>query len=129
MHFLGRARVYARDGIFVEHENKRFALDPPMPVKSDYVFYSHAHLDHMSVPSESSSVFSSAETKLLASVRGYELGETLDRSDGVRLLDSGHILGARALSLAEEFLYTGDAAGRPRAGGQSEPRPRPAPLR
>ncbi len=112
---LGRTRIYVRNGLFVEHESKKFALDPQMPVNSDYVFYSHAHLDHMSVPRESSRVFSSAETRLLASVRGYELGETLDHSEGVRLLDSGHILGARALSLAEEFLYTGDAAGRPRA--------------
>lgn len=111
---MGRARVQVRDGLFVEDDGRKFALDPKRPVRSDYVFFSHAHLDHMSVPSGRSRVISSRETKLLAAVRGYELGETSDHSEGVRLLDSGHILGARALYLDDEFLYTGDAAGRER---------------
>lgn len=35
--------------------------------------------------------------------------------EGVSLLDSGHILGARALHIEDELLYTGEAAGRERA--------------
>ena len=101
--------------MFVEDGDLKFALDPRRPVRSDFVFFSHAHFDHMSVPSRRSRVISSRETKMLASVRGYELGETFERIEGVKLLDSGHILGARALSLGDEFLYTGDAAGRERA--------------
>ncbi len=38
--------------------------------------------------------------------------------DGVSLLESGHILGARVLYIEDEFLYTGEAAGRERVHEQ-----------
>ena len=47
--------------------------------------------------------------------RGYDLGQTTEEVEGVELLDSGHILGSRALRIADEVYYTGDASGRARA--------------
>ena len=94
----------------------RYALDPKAPVRSDYTFVSHAHMDHVEKPHPKSKVLASKETVLLARARGVELEPNRqDPPEGVSLLDSGHILGARALYIEDELLYTGDAAGRERA--------------
>jgi putative mRNA 3-end processing factor len=112
---LGRARVSLKDGIIVEHDGSRYALDPRSAVRADYVFVSHAHLDHVHNSSKRARVIASKETAMLASARGYDLGTTLENVPGIKLLDSGHILGARAICIEDEVLYTGDAAGRSRA--------------
>ena len=93
----------------------RFILDPRGPVRADYAFVSHAHMDHMHTPSRNERVIASAETKELARARGYDLGRTIDEVEGVELLDSGHILGSRAIRISDEVYYTGDASGRARA--------------
>ena len=104
------------EGIIVDHGVLRYALDPRAPVKSDYTFVSHAHMDHVESPHPKSGVLASNETVLLARARGVELGTNRPQPpEGVSLLDSGHILGARALCIQDELLYTGDAAGRQRA--------------
>ena len=113
---MSKTRVSLGYGIFVEHGATRYALDPRAPVKADYTFVSHAHMDHVETPHPGSVVLTSRETALLARARGVELGpKTLDPPEGVAMLDSGHILGARALCIEDELLYTGDAAGRARA--------------
>lgn len=100
----------------VEHGVLRYALDPKAPVKADYTFVSHAHMDHVERPHPKTKVLASKETVLLARARGVELGQnTHQPPESVALLDSGHILGARALYIQDELLYTGDAAGRERA--------------
>jgi len=100
----------------VERGSSRYALDPHEPVKADYTFVSHAHMDHVERPHPKTKVIASDETVVLARARGVELGANRDRPpEGVSLLDSGHILGARALCIEDEVLYTGDAAGRERA--------------
>ncbi len=100
----------------VEQGATKYALDPNAPVRSDYTFVSHAHMDHVESPHPRSKVLASDETVLLARARGVELAANRHRPpDGVSLLDSGHILGARALYIEDELLYTGDAAGRERA--------------
>lgn len=100
----------------VEHGALRYALDAKAPVKSDYAFVSHAHMDHVEKPHPASKVLASDETVLLARARGVEIDSNRqDPPEGVSLLDSGHILGARALCLGDDLLYTGDAAGRERA--------------
>ncbi len=104
-----------RSGITVEYGAASYALDPKGPSKADYTFVSHAHLDHVHNPDAGSKVLASRETRLLAKARGFDLGRTSETADEVRLLDSGHILGARAICIGEEVLYTGDAAGRDRA--------------
>lgn len=112
---MGRAKISLGSGIIVEHGGLRYALDPKSPARADYAFVSHAHLDHVHTPDTRTKVIASRETKKLALMRGYDLGETVEHVDGVKLLDSGHILGARAISIGDEVLYTGDAAGRERA--------------
>jgi len=111
---LVKARVSSDDGVHVEVGRRRFALDPSAPRKVDYVFVSHAHVDHMHSASKGEKVISSDETRDLAHARGYDLGETEDHADGVELLDSGHILGSRAILIEDEVYYTGDASGRER---------------
>jgi len=112
---LGGASVSANGGIQVELGNKRYVLDPHAHVRADYTFVSHAHMDHMHNPSKSEHVIASSLTKELAGARGYDLGETIEEADGVELLDSGHILGSRAIRIQDEVYYTGDASGRARA--------------
>jgi putative mRNA 3-end processing factor len=92
-----------------------YALDPKGPSRTDYTFVSHAHLDHVQRPDPTSKVLASKETRILAKIRGFDLGRTTETAEDVKLLDSGHILGARAICIADEVLYTGDAAGRDRA--------------
>lgn len=113
---MTKTRVSLGAGIMVEHGQVRYALDPHAPVKADYTFVSHAHMDHVESPHPEAKVLASDETVLLARARGVEVGSNLrPPPEGVSLLDSGHILGARALYIEDELLYTGDAAGRERA--------------
>jgi putative mRNA 3-end processing factor len=115
---LGHVDISLRNGIFVEVGGRSFALDPKGPVNADYKFVSHAHLDHVQKSSDQKSkVLASRETCLLANARGLQIGlpHSDGEVDGVDLLDSGHILGARVICIEDELLYTGDAAGRDRA--------------
>jgi len=112
---LGGASVSANGGIQVELRNTRFVLDPHSHVRADFTFVSHAHMDHMHNPSKNEHVIASSVTKELARARGYDLGETIEEAEGVELLDSGHILGSRAIRIQDEVYYTGDASGRARA--------------
>ncbi len=112
---LGGASVSANGGIQVEIGETRYVLDPHSQVRADYTFVSHAHIDHMHTPSKNERIIASPETGELAKARGYDLGRTTDEVEGVELLDSGHILGSRAIRIQDEVYYTGDASGRPRA--------------
>ena len=107
--------VTANGGIQVELGQTRYVLDPHSHVRADYTFVSHAHIDHMHVPTKSERIIASSETRELAKARGYDLGETSEAAEGVELLDSGHILGSRAIRIQDEVYYTGDASGRARA--------------
>ena len=112
---MAGARVASNGGIQVDFGGKRFVLDPSAPAKADYTFVSHAHIDHMHAPSRQERIIASKETRELAAARGYELGETMEEVEGIELLDSGHILGSRAIRIGDEVYYTGDASGRERA--------------
>jgi putative mRNA 3-end processing factor len=113
---LSKTNVTLGQGIMVEQGETRFALDPKALVHSDYTFVSHAHMDHVERPHPRSKVLASDETIVLARARGVELQSNRQTPpEGVSMLDSGHILGARALYIEDELLYTGDAAGRERA--------------
>ena len=87
-------------------------LDPKGPAKADFTFVSHAHVDHMHTPSKNANVIASDATRELASARGYDLGATVEHAEGVETMDSGHILGSRAIRIEEEVYYTGDASDR-----------------
>ncbi len=108
-------RVSLNGGIQVEVGGTRFMLDPKGSAKADYTFVSHAHVDHMHRPSGGERIIASDETRDLALARGYDLGDTVEEVEGVELLDSGHILGSRAIRIGDEVYYTGDASGRERA--------------
>ena len=112
---LGGIRVSSNGGIQVEAGKTRFVLDPKGVVRADYTFVSHAHIDHMHNPAKNERVIASKETSDLAKARGYDLGCTTEEMEGIELLDSGHILGSRAIKIADEVYYTGDASGRERA--------------
>jgi putative mRNA 3-end processing factor len=112
---MGGARVSSNNGIQVDMGDRRYALDPRGPAKSDFTFVSHAHVDHMHTPSKHERIVASAATKELAAARGYDLGSVVEEVEGWELLDSGHILGSRALRIEDEVFYTGDASGRERA--------------
>lgn len=111
---MGGASVAANGGIQVELGRTRYVLDPHTRVRADYTFVSHAHIDHMHVPSKNERVIASSITGELAKARGYDLGEATEEVEGVELLDSGHILGSRAIRIDDEVYYTGDASGRTR---------------
>ncbi|MDG6985171.1 MAG: exonuclease [Nitrososphaerota archaeon] len=112
---MGGATVTANGGIQVELGKTRYVLDPHSHVRSDYTFVSHAHMDHMHSPAKGEKVIASSATSDLAKARGYDLGTTTEEVEGVELLDSGHILGSRAIRISDEVYYTGDASGRSRA--------------
>ena len=112
---MGRVVTSSSGGIRVEYGSKTYLLDPRKASHADYVFVSHAHVDHMHRPAKQEVVISSRETRDLAAARGYDLGDTKESVEGVELLDSGHILGSRALRIEDEVFYTGDASGRRRA--------------
>ena len=112
---MGGASVSANSGIQVDYDEKRYLLDPKGPVQADFTFVSHAHIDHIHQPRGDERILASKETQQLAQARGYDLGDAMQQVEGVDLLDSGHILGSRAIRVADEVLYTGDAAGRARA--------------
>ena len=105
----------ANGGIQVELGKTRYVFDPHSHVRADYTFVSHAHIDHMHNPSKDERVIASGLTRELAMARGYDLGDTIEGAEGVELLDSGHILGSRAIRIQDEVYYTGDASGRARA--------------
>jgi putative mRNA 3-end processing factor len=107
--------VSANGGVQVELGGTRYVLDPRSHVKADYTFVSHAHVDHMHSASKGERVIASSVTGELAKARGYDLGSTVEEAEGVELLDSGHILGSRAIRIQDEVYYTGDASGRARA--------------
>ncbi|MHB1908753.1 MAG: MBL fold metallo-hydrolase RNA specificity domain-containing protein [Nitrososphaerales archaeon] len=106
--------ISARNGIEIQSSSFSIALDPKRASNCDYTFVSHAHIDHVHVPNGKSKLIASEETKILAKLRGYDLGSISDRSSGVYLVDSGHILGAKAVVVKDRILYTGDICSRDR---------------
>jgi putative mRNA 3-end processing factor len=82
---------------------------------STHCFLSHAHSDHLVKTSKR--VLCSEPTKLISEVRGCSI-DRLNSLKGVKLLNSGHILGSNSLLIdddGESLLYTGDFSTRDRA--------------
>jgi putative mRNA 3-end processing factor len=111
---LGGPVVRANGGVEVEQDGVVFALDPSGATRADFAFVSHAHIDHMHAPGKGERVIASTATRELAKGRGYDLGPNVDLPEGVELLDSGHILGSKAIRIGDGVFYTGDASGRER---------------
>ena len=100
--------------IVIRFRGKTISLDSTAPLQTDIAFISHAHYDHL--PRRvSSTVLASNETVELARIRGLPIKSHINKAESLKLIDSGHILGSRALLVDDDLLYTGDFAGRPRA--------------
>lgn len=91
------------------------ALDPKGPVRTKYVFISHAHSDHVPTGLGGSKLIASNETVEILKARGIRVGEHVEDMKGLELADAGHILGSRGILVEGRVFYTGDIAGRPRA--------------
>ncbi|MDW8276027.1 MAG: MBL fold metallo-hydrolase [Candidatus Nitrosocaldus sp.] len=110
--------IYADSGVVVEYNGKRIALDPSKEAAAtDMIFVSHAHTDHMHRPVASRArVVASMETLRIAEARGFRYPNATHEPDpGVQMLNSGHVLGSRALLIDDKILYTGDICTRDRA--------------
>ncbi|MCL4343697.1 MAG: hypothetical protein JRN26_03425 [Nitrososphaerota archaeon] len=108
--------------LVIKSGGRLIALDPVTQVSADLIFVSHAHFDHL-MKKVASPVIASKETIELAEARGVKISAFSQELDDIRLVDSGHILGSRALIAGKnETMYTGDFAGRPRGFlGKLEP--------
>ena len=80
---------------------------------SDIDFISHAHSDHTSAAKSSKHVLASDQTiQLMKQVYDIDMGSVAEDA-GMRLLESGHMLGAKQLCVDirdsnERVVYTGD---------------------
>lgn len=112
---MPKVKIKAGNGIMVEYGKLRILLDPYRQENADFVFISHAHIDHLSIPNEKIKVLTSRETAYLAKKRGFEFKNVVHKAEGLQLIDSGHILGSRSLLINDEVFYTSDFAFRERA--------------
>jgi putative mRNA 3-end processing factor len=105
----------SEDGIDVIYKKGRIALDPRRPPSNGIAFVSHAHIDHVHRSSGNGLTIASEETAVLARERGFDLGVTREYSEGIQLVQSGHILGSRGLLIDGDVYYTSDFSNRTRA--------------
>jgi len=118
---LRKVTIRAADGIRVEYGDRRLLLDPTRSAGGDLVFISHAHYDHL-LEMGGQRVLASKETIALANARGRTITNPVVEIDGLKMLNSGHILGSRSLLIDDEIYYTGDFSLRSRAflkGGET----------
>lgn len=106
--------ISQNNGILVQTPTSSIALDPRRATSCNYTFVSHAHVDHVHSPDGKSKLLSSGATAALAKARGYDLGSTTEEANGISLLESGHILGSKAILIEDSVLYTGDFSSRDR---------------
>lgn len=107
--------------ILIKNDTIRIYLDPKKIIFEDFVFISHAHIDHLLNKLNlkrfnlKNKIISSLETSIIASERGYLINEFLGTHKDFRLVDSGHIIGSKGLVIDERIFYTGDLSIRRRA--------------
>lgn len=101
-----------KNGILCDANGMQVYLDPKNTRSKCIHFVSHAHSDH--IPSwNGGTILTSAETREIASMRGFKLQNHIEELDAFWLIDSGHVLGARGL-LFDGVFYTGDICTRSR---------------
>ncbi|MEM2113321.1 MAG: MBL fold metallo-hydrolase [Candidatus Nitrosocaldus sp.] len=109
--------INSDSGIMVECKGRRIALDPKNDTDADLVFVSHAHTDHMHRSSDiGKRVIASKETLRIAEARGFKYhNASHEPYPSLEMIDSGHVLGSKALLIDDRILYTGDICTRDRA--------------
>ncbi len=81
---------------------------------ADIDFVSHAHTDHIGAVRSSKNMLSSYETAyLIEKTYGIKVNKCESMPEGIKLLDSGHMLGSSQLSVIDhetgsKIVYTGD---------------------
>ncbi|HEY7110287.1 MAG TPA: hypothetical protein VH415_12730 [Nitrososphaeraceae archaeon] len=101
----------------MDYDQQKISLDPRSSVECDYIFVSHAHIDHLHKAKSdqgATKVIASPATLKIAHNRGYEF-RNLCNDHSFHLLDTGHILGSNGLLIEDQLYYTGDISVRKRA--------------
>jgi putative mRNA 3-end processing factor len=115
---------FSNNNLMIKHKGKIISLDPTRHYSSSssnsIAFLSHAHTDHIFYPSSyTGKVLASEETVRIAYARGYRYSNVMSTSEasseGLEMIDSGHVLGSKALLIDGKILYTGDVCTRDRA--------------
>jgi putative mRNA 3-end processing factor len=107
--------------IILTSKEKEIYLDPTQILAENYVFISHAHIDHMLNKTAirkfnlRNKIMCSPETVAIANLRGYFFEKEICFQDDCTLVDTGHILGSKGLLIGNEIFYTGDLSMRDRA--------------
>lgn len=107
--------VTGGNGIQIQYDGMKIALDPIWKTDASLTFVSHAHLDHACRNPGPGRIVASKETVRLLNERGFDYSTALQDHDGIRLYDSGHMVGSKGILIDGAIYYTGDIAGRPRA--------------
>ena len=111
----------AKHQIILTSREKKIYLDPRQILDENYVFISHAHIDHMLNKTAikkynlKNKIICSPETVAIANLRGYVFEKEICYQDECTLIDTGHILGSKGLLIGNEIFYTGDLSMRDRA--------------
>ncbi len=111
----------AKHQIILTSKEKKIYLDPRQILDENYVFISHAHIDHMLNKTAikkfnlRNKIMCSPETVAIANLRGYVFEKEICYQDDCTLVDTGHILGSKGLLIGNEIFYTGDLSMRDRA--------------
>ena len=111
----------AKHQIILTNREKKIYLDPRQILDGNYVFISHAHIDHMLNKTAikkynlKNKIICSPETVAIANLRGYVFEKEFCYQDECTLIDTGHILGSKGLLIGNEIFYTGDLSMRDRA--------------
>jgi putative mRNA 3-end processing factor len=111
----------AKHQIILTSREKKIYLDPRQILDENYVFISHAHIDHLLNKTAikkfnlRNKIMCSPETAAIANLRGYYFEKELCFQDDCTLVDTGHILGSKGLLIGNEIFYTGDLSMRDRA--------------
>lgn len=100
-------KVITEPKIRIETNNFTISLDNNY--ESDYSFLSHAHSDHLT--KMNNPILCSEATSVLAKLRKYEVNRLNHELKGVKLVNSGHILGSKSLIIEEDdekLVFTAD---------------------
>jgi Cft2 family RNA processing exonuclease len=114
------------DNIILQLPKFKIALDPTKEPQGNIIFISHSHADHMLRKKTPIPKLCSEETEKLVTVRRNAplintIRELSIKDIALRMIDTGHVLGSRALIIENEkkILFTSDFCPRQRAFLQS----------